>query len=78
MLMKHMFPVEVQNWIIGKRIPQDNETLEKCRIKNHGFTAFLYLISAKAAGINKEEFMRRQNMLLNPGILICFTLHTTD
>lgn len=66
MLLKHMFPVEVQYWIIGKRIRADAETLEKCQIKTNGYTAFLYLVSAKSAGIDKEEFLRRQNLLLSP------------
>ncbi|KAL4234057.1 hypothetical protein ACF0H5_005711 [Mactra antiquata] len=69
MLIKHMFPVEVQYWIIGKRIPPDNETLEKCRIKTHGYTAFLYLVSAKSAGIDKEEFMRKQTFMRHPGCI---------
>ncbi|XP_052816641.1 ranBP-type and C3HC4-type zinc finger-containing protein 1-like isoform X2 [Mya arenaria] len=66
MLLKHSFPVEVQRWIIGQRIPMDNETLAQCRVKNHGYTCFLYLMSAKSVGLSREEFRKKQEMLLNP------------
>jgi len=68
MLIKHRFPVEVQYWIIGKRIPPDTETLTKSRIRENGYTAFLYLVTAKSAGVDKEEFTRKQAFLNNPSM----------
>ncbi|XP_022082293.1 ranBP-type and C3HC4-type zinc finger-containing protein 1-like isoform X2 [Acanthaster planci] len=50
----YSFPVEVQRWIIGRRIIKDTETLMDCRI-NSSTPVFLYLISAEKAGITQEE-----------------------
>lgn len=65
MCLKHSFPVEVQKWIIGKRIPPDNETLQKARV-TPGQAVYLYLISPKSVGLTKEKFMEdRLKMLHN-------------
>ncbi|XP_061163132.1 uncharacterized protein LOC133172289 isoform X3 [Saccostrea echinata] len=65
MCLKHSFPMEVQKWIIGKRIPPDTETLQKARV-SQGQAVYLYLISPKSVGLTKEKFMEdRQKMLHN-------------
>ncbi|XP_052713059.1 ranBP-type and C3HC4-type zinc finger-containing protein 1-like isoform X1 [Crassostrea angulata] len=65
MCLKHSFPVEVQKWIIGKRIPPDSETLQKARV-TPGQAVYLYLISPKSVGLTKEKFMEdRLKMLHN-------------
>ncbi|XP_052060904.1 ranBP-type and C3HC4-type zinc finger-containing protein 1-like isoform X1 [Mytilus californianus] len=56
MFFKHKFPVEVQKWIVGKRIPKDEETLQRLRVTN-GQTVFLYLVSAKSVGLDKKHRM---------------------
>ncbi|KAH3772946.1 hypothetical protein DPMN_174293 [Dreissena polymorpha] len=59
MLVKHGFPTEVQNWIIGKRIRLDNETLGSCKVKAPGCEAYLYIVSAESRGLKKEEYFNR-------------------
>lgn len=49
--IKYDFPVEIQRWIIGKRIPKPSESLLDCGIRDSGQTLFLYLISAKPGTI---------------------------
>ncbi|KAK3086074.1 hypothetical protein FSP39_013084, partial [Pinctada imbricata] len=65
MFMKHNFPVEVQKWIIGKRMPPDTETLQKAKV-TAGQSLFLYLVSAKSVGLTREEFnARKEQMIYN-------------
>lgn len=66
MFMKHKFPVEVQRWIIGQRIPKDNETLRHCNVKTSGTVVYLYLVSAKSVGINREEVESRHAQQILP------------
>ncbi|XP_038067620.1 ranBP-type and C3HC4-type zinc finger-containing protein 1-like isoform X2 [Patiria miniata] len=63
---QYNFPVEVQCWIIGRRIIRDFETLMACRI-NSSTPVFLYLISAEKAGITQQQAqMSRQAMMAQP------------
>ena len=61
MSFQHRFPEEIQSWIIGKRIPQDHETLGHCKIKGSGHTAYLYLRSTKSVGLTREAYEKRWN-----------------
>ncbi|XP_055996388.1 ranBP-type and C3HC4-type zinc finger-containing protein 1-like isoform X2 [Ostrea edulis] len=64
MCLKHSFPMEVQKWIIGKRIPPDTETLQKARV-TPGQAVYLYLISPKSVGLTKEKFMEDRHRKLH-------------
>ncbi|XP_043946238.1 ranBP-type and C3HC4-type zinc finger-containing protein 1 isoform X2 [Protopterus annectens] len=59
------FHPRVQKWIIGQRLPKDNETLHYHGIRRNGDMAFLYLISAKQANLSKQNYDRemRQRLL---------------
>ena len=66
--MKHSFPIEVQKWIIGKRMPPDKETLQRAKV-TPGASVFLYLVSAKSVGLNQEDVMaQRERMLYGQGM----------
>ncbi|KAJ8303510.1 hypothetical protein KUTeg_019906 [Tegillarca granosa] len=74
MFMKHKFPVEVQRWIIGQRIPKDNETLRHCNVKTTGTVVYLYLVSAKSVGLNREEVESRHAQQILPQDYIQMTM----
>ncbi|XP_068693963.1 ranBP-type and C3HC4-type zinc finger-containing protein 1-like [Montipora foliosa] len=55
------FPIEVQKWIIGKKIPKPKETLCDLSVRQSGTTVFLYLLSGKTVGLRRsdvEQFQR--------------------
>ncbi|XP_030388843.1 ranBP-type and C3HC4-type zinc finger-containing protein 1 isoform X1 [Gopherus evgoodei] len=54
------FPPSVQQWVVGKRLPGDQETLHYNGIQRDGDMAYLYLRSAKEAKLSKETFQREQ------------------
>lgn len=56
MFFKHKFPIEVQKWIVGKRIPKDEESLQRLRVTNDQ-TVYLYLVTAKSVGLDKQQHM---------------------
>nr|XP_032622157.1 ranBP-type and C3HC4-type zinc finger-containing protein 1 isoform X1 [Chelonoidis abingdonii]XP_032622160.1 ranBP-type and C3HC4-type zinc finger-containing protein 1 isoform X1 [Chelonoidis abingdonii] len=59
------FPPSVQQWVVGKRLPRDQETLHYNGIQRDGDMAYLYLRSAKEAKLSKETFQReRQRRVL--------------
>ncbi|XP_065422356.1 ranBP-type and C3HC4-type zinc finger-containing protein 1 isoform X2 [Chrysemys picta bellii] len=59
------FPPSVQQWVVGKRLPGDQETLHYNGIQRDGDMAYLYLRSAKEAKLSKETFQReRQRRVL--------------
>ncbi|KAL8564630.1 hypothetical protein ACOMHN_032186 [Nucella lapillus] len=69
---KHGFPVEVQKWIIGKRIPGDEETLSKCDITSSGHTLYLYLLNIRAVdpasrGDANRQYWQGQSSAGNAG-----------
>lgn len=49
------FPVQVQRWIIGKKIPKPTETLLDLNVKQSGHTVFLYLLSGKTVGLRRTD-----------------------
>ncbi|XP_026508561.1 ranBP-type and C3HC4-type zinc finger-containing protein 1 isoform X1 [Terrapene carolina triunguis] len=59
------FPPSVQQWVVGKRLPGDQETLHYNGIQRDGDMAYLYLRSAKEAKLSEETFQReRQRRVL--------------
>uniref|UniRef100_A0A8D0HTR5 RanBP-type and C3HC4-type zinc finger-containing protein 1 n=1 Tax=Sphenodon punctatus TaxID=8508 RepID=A0A8D0HTR5_SPHPU len=54
------FPPIVQQWVIGQRLPQDQETLYYHGIQKDGDSAYLYLRSAKEAKLSQETFQRER------------------
>ena len=65
--MEYSFPPEVQKWIIGKRVAEDNDTLAKCGIKSTGMIMYLYLISPKSVGLSQTKIMQKYKHLLPAG-----------
>ncbi|KAI8501997.1 RanBP-type and C3HC4-type zinc finger-containing protein 1 [Branchiostoma belcheri] len=49
------FPIPVQRWVIQKRLCQDEWTLARCGIKGSGHTAYLYLLTAMSAQMQRNE-----------------------
>lgn len=49
------FPVQVQKWIIGKKIPKPTETLLDLNVRQTGHTVFLYLLSGKTVGLRRSD-----------------------
>ncbi|XP_071116528.1 ranBP-type and C3HC4-type zinc finger-containing protein 1-like [Haliotis cracherodii] len=55
MYLEYEFPVEVQRWIIGKKIPQDRDTLHRCNIRTSGHTVYLYLATARSVNLEPNQ-----------------------
>ncbi|CAH1270746.1 SHARPIN [Branchiostoma lanceolatum] len=49
------FPINVQRWVIQKRLCQDEWTLSKCGVRGSGHTAYLYLLTAMSAGVDRND-----------------------
>ncbi|XP_066289168.1 ranBP-type and C3HC4-type zinc finger-containing protein 1-like [Branchiostoma lanceolatum] len=49
------FPIPVQRWVIQKRLCQDEWTLAKCGVRGSGHTAYLYLLTAMSAGLDRND-----------------------
>ncbi|XP_058030616.1 ranBP-type and C3HC4-type zinc finger-containing protein 1 isoform X3 [Ahaetulla prasina] len=70
------FPPSIQKWVVGRRLPQDHETLHYQGIQRDGDQAYLYLMSAKAKKLNKEtaelDHERRQleELGIKEGVLV--------
>ncbi|CAL1548541.1 unnamed protein product [Lymnaea stagnalis] len=63
-MLKHNFPVEVQRWIIGKKIFNDKDKLGQCGIKGPGHTLYLYLVTARSVGLTRENYeIQRQAII---------------
>ncbi|XP_074867550.1 ranBP-type and C3HC4-type zinc finger-containing protein 1 [Carettochelys insculpta] len=54
------FPPCVQQWVVGRRLPRDQETLHYNGIQRDGDMAYLYLRSAKEAKLSPETFQRER------------------
>ena len=50
--------MQVQKWIVGKKIPKPQETLQELNVKQSGHTVFLYLLSGKTVGLRKSDAER--------------------
>ncbi|GFO38632.1 ranbp-type and c3hc4-type Zinc finger-containing protein 1 [Plakobranchus ocellatus] len=55
-MILHNFPMEVQRWIIGKKIYPDQTRLHQCGVKGAGHTLYLYLVTAHSVGLSKESY----------------------
>ena len=67
MLLEYNFPEEVQRWVIGKKLPKDNDTLAKHGIKQDGNSVFLYCQSARTIGLSKARFRKQQQNMTGTG-----------
>jgi len=54
MYEKFEFPLEVQRWIVRKRLVSDKETISSTRVKNDE-DLYLYLVPARSVGVTKES-----------------------
>jgi len=54
MYEKFQFPVEVQRWIVRKRLVSDKETIWSTRVRNDE-ELYLYLVPARNVGVTKES-----------------------
>lgn len=50
------FLPSVQRWVIGKRLAQDHETLYSHGIRQDGDKAFLFILSAHAAHLTRQQY----------------------
>jgi len=48
------FPMEVQRWIVRRRLVSDKDTLTSTRVKT-GDELYLYLLPARTVGVTKES-----------------------
>eukprot|EP00794_Sanderia_malayensis_P018848 gene18848-20746_t len=51
---KYHFPINVQRWVVGKRLPKDYENLKNLQVNTTGTVIYLYLLSAKEADAVKD------------------------
>lgn len=49
------FHPAVQRWVIGKRLAQDRDSLYQYGVKTHDDSAFLFVLTAKAAHLSREQ-----------------------
>lgn len=49
------FPPALQRWVIGKRLAQDRETLFSHGVRGDGDKAFLFILSANAACLTRQQ-----------------------
>ncbi|XP_070600504.1 ranBP-type and C3HC4-type zinc finger-containing protein 1 [Erythrolamprus reginae] len=76
MHLHYGFPPSIQKWVVGRRLPQDHETLYYQGIQRDGDQAFLYLMSAKAKKLDKGtvqlDHQRRQleELGITEGVLV--------
>lgn len=49
------FHPSLQVWVIGKRLAKDTDTLFSHRVSRDGDQAFLFIRSAKAASLSREQ-----------------------
>ncbi|RXN04352.1 ranBP-type and C3HC4-type zinc finger-containing 1-like protein [Labeo rohita] len=49
------FHPSLQRWVIGRRLAQDKDTLFHYGVKDHDDSAFLFILSAQAANLSREQ-----------------------
>ena len=54
MYEKFEFPLEVQRWIVRKRLVSDKETISSTRVKSED-ELYLYLVPARTVGVTKKS-----------------------
>uniref|UniRef100_A0A670ZDU9 RANBP2-type and C3HC4-type zinc finger containing 1 n=1 Tax=Pseudonaja textilis TaxID=8673 RepID=A0A670ZDU9_PSETE len=76
MHLHYGFPPSIQKWVVGRRLPQDHETLHYQGIQRDGDQAYLYLMSAKAKKLDKEtvelnhERRQLEELGITEGVLV--------
>ena len=50
--------MQVQKWIIGKKVPKPTDTLHELNVRQSGHTLFLYLLSGKTVGLRRSDAER--------------------
>lgn len=55
------FPSAVQRWVIGKRLAQDRDTLYGHGVHQNGDKAFLFILSAHAAHLTRQQIKLDQD-----------------
>ncbi|KAH9515500.1 hypothetical protein Btru_011181 [Bulinus truncatus] len=63
-MLKHNFPLEVQRWIIGKKIFGDKNKLGQCGIKGPNHTIYLYLVTARSVGLTQPEYEQHRQAII--------------
>ena len=71
MFQEYKFPVQVQRWIMGRRIPKDYETLLENGIGMNGANVYLYLVSAEKVGVTKRQAELERQPLNQQGNSSC-------
>ena len=66
MFVEYKFPVQVQRWIMGRRIPKDTETLFENGIGISGGNVYLYLVSAEKVGVTKRQVELERTSMNQP------------
>lgn len=59
--------MQVQKWIVGKKIPKPGETLQDLGVRQSGATVFLYLLSGKTVGLRRSDVERFGRGDASPG-----------
>lgn len=50
--------MQVQKWIVGKKVPKPQDTLQDLGVRQSGTTVFLYLLSGKTVGLRRCDAER--------------------
>ena len=66
MFDRYGFPVQVQKWIVSKKIPKPQETLQELGVTQSGTTVFLYLLSGKSVGLRRSDAERLARRTATP------------
>ncbi|XP_029286734.1 ranBP-type and C3HC4-type zinc finger-containing protein 1 [Cottoperca gobio] len=63
------FVPSLQRWVIGKRLAQDRETLYSHGVRHNGDQAFLFILSAQAAHLTRQQHKLDQEQQRIEGIV---------
>ncbi|KAM6927246.1 ranBP-type and C3HC4-type zinc finger-containing protein 1, partial [Xenentodon cancila] len=64
------FHPSLQRWVIGKRLAQDQETLYSHGVRNSGDQAFLFILSAHAAHLTRQQHKLDEEQQRLDGIVV--------
>ncbi|XP_071495309.1 ranBP-type and C3HC4-type zinc finger-containing protein 1-like [Diadema antillarum] len=64
-LLKYGVPTKVQNWIVGRKLVKDSETLASLNVTTSGATLYLYLTSADRANITREDMEIEKHAMID-------------
>ena len=57
---RYDFPLQLQRFVINKRLPKDNETLHFLGVRTAGTRIYLYLIAAKSIGLKSKKEIKEE------------------